>query len=184
MHYGCCSFLELIVLLNQVPFKTLFFEFVKWQFWSGCLNYQCFAFPCLCKEDIVMSNLMSPERRTGLECLSGNGKFLNQTRALRWKGCPLDYFHYYSRNLGGKKITGWFPEQRVIGAGVCSWSWLYCSTRKLPNSCLWMFWNGHFALVVQTNNVLLFLVLKGRISHAKSCFSVKEITFGVPFKRW
>ena len=43
-----------------------------------------------------------------------------------------------------------------IWAGVSSWISWYSRTRNLPNSCLWCFGNGYFALVVWTSYVLLF----------------------------
>ena len=47
--------------------------------------------PHLCKQGMVMPNLLSPERRTCLKCLSGTGKSLHQTRAPRPIGDPFGF---------------------------------------------------------------------------------------------
>ena len=61
-----------------------------------------------------MHSLTSPERRTHLEGLSSNGKFLNPTRAQRGGRPHWFICHNYNSNLGGKKAWVYFLSKDAM----------------------------------------------------------------------
>lgn len=67
-----------------------------------------------------MHNLTSPERRTCLEGLSSNGKFVHQTRVQRWGEAHCLLCHNYSSNLGGK--NPWVDSWAKTHWGWCSFT--------------------------------------------------------------
>ena len=102
-----------------------------------------------------MQNLTSPERRTCLEGLSSNGKFVHQTRVQRWGEAHCLLCHSYSSNLGGK--NPWVDSWAKTHWGWCLFmDLIILFKQELPKSCLWCLWNGYLALVVSTSYVLLF----------------------------
>lgn len=101
-------------------------------------------------------NLLSPEWRTHLKVLSGNGivPAPNQgTEANR------DHFCFCALIIGDvsyEKSKCWHPEWCHNGAGVCSNIYWYSWTWNLPKSGLCLLWNDTFILVVGPSSVLLF----------------------------
>ena len=156
--------------------NSCFLEFVR--IYSVLFEWNSYVlfFPRLCKQGIVMPNLISPERKTNTFGVSfEQSKVPTPNQGSKSNRQPFFFCHNNRRSLGGKKNKGWFPKWRHNGSGVHSWIWWYCWTRKLP------------LLVCGVCEMALCcfsLILKRRLSHAKSGFSSKEIKFGVPFMGW
>ena len=183
-HWGWSLYTEVNVLSHQDAYKLLFSGLCRMATLPCLYVLAMLCSPRLCKEGIFMPNLPSPERKTCWECLSSNGKSLNQTRPPQSRGSQLFICHNYRRRLGGKKNKYSFPEWRNIWAGVHSLIWLFSWTRKLPSSCLLCLWNGYFSLVLWTSYALISLILKRKILNATSGFSSKEIKFWKHFNGW
>lgn len=80
---------------------------------------------------------------------------LNQVFS-KWRGTTLVSVPKLEEMSTCEKNKGWFHEWSHFGARVHSRIWWYSWSRKLPNSCLWCFWNGSFVLVIWNSSVLLF----------------------------
>ena len=123
-------------------------------------------------------------RRKHLEWLSCPQIFLHQLIAQRGWGSTLVYEPYLLEKSRWEIGKGCFPDHRYIGAALPSLGWFTCWIWKLPKVCWMSLWNGNFGLLVWTGYMLLSLIWKRRISHAKSGSSAKDIKFGVPFLEW
>ena len=111
-HWGWSLYTEVNVLSHQDAYKLLFSGLCRMATLPCLYVLSMLCFPCLWKEGIFMPNLPSPERKTCWECLSRNGKSLNQTRPPQSRGSQLFTCHNYRRMLGGKKqiFTSWVKK--------------------------------------------------------------------------
>ena len=146
------------------------------------MNYLCASFPRYWKEGTLMPKKGSPQWRSSLGCFFCDGISMHWTISQKSWGNTLIYLPNVKEIWVGEG-NGCYWEQICIGACVFSLSWINMATMSLPISCLWSLRKGGFALVVWTSYVLFIHKLEIRISHAKSYFSSKEYTCGVPFKQ-
>ena len=61
-------------------------------FYPGCTNRLCAAFPWVGKEGFLMPIQRSPQRRPRLECLLSDGNSVQLPRALRARGSTFECF--------------------------------------------------------------------------------------------
>ena len=161
--------------------STCFVEFVRWPFCTVCTSWLSAAFAHLWKDIIVMSNQVFPQRRTRLECLSSDGKWLHKP-VLRiicttlWLFFPsIQVFRFEKR----QEFLSWAKTH--CGAFV-QWGEYTLQPWSFWNLFMWILWNGQSALLVQISYVLLFPTCEYKELSCQMRLHLKENMFEVPSK--
>ena len=132
---------------------------------------------------MVLHLLQSPERKTFLKCLSGNGRYLHQTRVPRKAG-PLWFLSpMYRRSLAVQRARVDFLIQITMGLG-CSHG--FDDTVEPEASKLWFLVCVKWLICPDCTKQLI-AAIPSYVIEGISCqfsFSSKEIQFAVPFMGW